>query len=137
MLDPRGYPSGQQSDSLGARCPRTIARSTLSDAQVEHMGTLTLEAKPREATHWSTRAMAARCGLSQSAVSRIWRAFGPPRHRTEALKLSKDPLFVEKVRDIVGLYLHPPDRALVLSPTRSRKFRPSGGLAPSSSAVRT
>jgi len=94
--------------------PRPGAPRRISDAQVEHMVTLTLEAKPREATHWSTRAMAARCGLSQSTVSRIWRAFGLQPHRTEAFKLSKDPLFVEKVRDIVGLYLHPPDRALVL-----------------------
>src|SRR5207245_4787849 len=76
--------------------------------------TLPREATPREATHWSRRAMATRCGLSQSTVSRIWRAFGLQPHRTEAFKLSKDPLFVEKVRDIVGLYLNPPDKALVL-----------------------
>ena len=94
--------------------PRPGAPRRISDAQVEQMVTLTLEAKPREATHWSTRAMAARCRLSQSTVSRIWRAFGLQPHRTEAFKLSKDPLFVEKVRDIVGLYLDPPDRALVL-----------------------
>jgi len=81
---------------------------------VEQMVTLTLEAKPRDATHWSTRGMAARCGLSQSTVSRIWRAFGLQPHRAESFKLSRDPLFVEKVRDIVGLYLDPPDRALVL-----------------------
>ena len=84
--------------------PRPGAPRRISDAQVEQLVTLTLEAKPRDATHWSTRAMAARCGLSQSTVSRIWRAFGLPPHRTEAFKLSKDPLFVEKVRDIVGLY---------------------------------
>jgi len=83
--------------------PRPGAPRRISDAQVEQMVTLTLEAKPREATHWSTRAMAARCRLSQSTVSRIWRAFGLQPHRTEAFKLSKDPLFVEKVRDIVGL----------------------------------
>jgi transposase len=94
--------------------PRPGAPRRISDAHVEQMVTLTLEAKPREATHWSTRAMAARCGLSQSTVSRIWRAFGLQPHRTEAFKLSKDPLFVEKVRDIVGLYMDPPDRALVL-----------------------
>ena len=94
--------------------PRPGAPRRISDAQVEQMVTLTLEATPREATHWSTRAMATRCGLSQSTVSRIWRAFGLQPHRTEAFKLSKDPLFVEKVRDIVGLYLNPPDRALVL-----------------------
>src|SRR5438445_3874855 len=78
------------------------------------MVTLTLEGKPRAATHWSTRAMAARCGLSQSTVSRVWRAFGLQPHRTETFKLSKDPLFVEKVRDIVGLYLNPPEKAVVL-----------------------
>jgi transposase len=94
--------------------PRPGAPRRITDAAVEHVVTLTLEAKPRDATHWSTRAMAGRCGLSQSTVSRIWRAFGLQPHRTEAFKLSKDPLFVEKVRDIVGLYLDPPDRALVL-----------------------
>jgi transposase len=94
--------------------PRPGAPRRISDAQVEQMVTLTLEATPCEATHLSTRAMATRCGLSQSTVSRIWRAFGLQPHRTEAFKLSKDPLFVEKVRDIVGLYLNPPDRALVL-----------------------
>ena len=94
--------------------PRPGTPRRITDAAVEQVVTLTLEAKPREATHWSTRAMAARCGLSQSTVSRIWRAFGLQPHRTEAFKLSKDPLFVEKVRDIVGLYLDPPDRALVL-----------------------
>jgi transposase len=94
--------------------PRPGAPRRITDAAVEHVVTLTLEAKPRDASHWSTRAMAARCRLSQSTVSRIWRAFGLQPHRTEAFKLSKDPLFVEKVRDIVGLYLDPPDRALVL-----------------------
>jgi transposase len=76
--------------------------------------TLTLETTPRDATHWSTRSLARRCGMSQSAVSRIWRAFALQPHRSETFKLSRDPLFVEKVRDIVGLYLNPPDRALVL-----------------------
>ena len=94
--------------------PRPGTPRRISDAQVEQMVTLTLEAKPRDATQWSTRAMAARCGLSQSTVSRIWRAFGLQPHRAESFKLSRDPLFVEKVRDIVGLYLDPPDRALVL-----------------------
>ncbi len=94
--------------------PRPGAPRTITDARVERVVTLTLESTPRDATHWSTRAMAARCGLSQSAVSRIWRAFALQPHRTEKFKLSKDPLFIDKVRDIVGLYLHPPDRALVL-----------------------
>ena len=94
--------------------PRPGAPRTVSDAHVEDVVTLTLETKPRDATHWSTRAMAARCGLSQTTVSRIWRAFGLQPHRTDSFKLSPDPLFVEKVRDIVGLYLDPPERALVL-----------------------
>jgi transposase len=94
--------------------PRPGAPRTITDAKVDRVVTLTLESTPRDATHWSTRAMAARCGLSQSAVSRIWRAFGLQPHRTETFKLSKDPLFIDKVRDIVGLYLNPPERALVL-----------------------
>ena len=83
--------------------PRPGAPRTVSDAHVEDVVTLTLETKPRDATHWSTRAMAARCGLSQSTVSRLSRAFCLQPHRTETFKLSKDPLFIEKVRDIVGL----------------------------------
>ncbi len=94
--------------------PRPGAPRRISDAAVERVLTLTLETHPRDATHWSTRAMARRCGLSQSAVSRIWRAFALQPHRAETFQLSKDPLFIEKVRDIVGLYLHPPDKALVL-----------------------
>src|SRR6202049_419128 len=94
--------------------PRPGAPREISDAAVERVLTLTLESTPRNATHWSTRLMARRCGMSQSAVSRIWRAFALQPHRSETFKLSRDPLFVEKVRDIVGLYLNPPDRALVL-----------------------
>ena len=94
--------------------PRPGAPRTIPDAQVERVVTLTLEATPRDATHWRTRALAARCGLSQRTVSRIWRAFGLPPHRTETFKLSRDPLFIAKVRDIVGRYLNPPDHALVL-----------------------
>lgn len=78
------------------------------------MLTITLEEKPADATHWSTRSMARRTGLSQSAISRIWRAFALQPHRSESFKLSSDPLFIEKVRDIVGLYLNPPERAVVL-----------------------
>ena len=94
--------------------PRPGAPRTVTDAAVERVVRLTLETTPQDATHWSTRAMAKRCGLSQSAVSRIWRAFALRPHRVETFKLSKDPLFIEKVRDIVGLYLDPPDKALVL-----------------------
>src|SRR5712691_3845129 len=94
--------------------PRPGAPRRIGDADVERVLTLTLESAPRDATHWSTRAMAQRAGLTQSAVSRIWRAFALAPHRVEHFQLSKDPLFIEKVRDIVGLYLAPPQRALVL-----------------------
>ena len=80
-------------------------------AQIVHK---TTREKPEAATHWSTRSMAKASGLSRSTVNRIWRAFALQPHRVETFKLSKDPLFIEKVRDIVGLYLNPPDRALVL-----------------------
>jgi transcriptional regulator with XRE-family HTH domain len=88
------------------------------DEQVEAVITRTLETTPVGATHWSTRALASELGLSQSAVSRIWRAFGLQPHRQDAWKLSRDPLFVDKVRDVVGLYLDPPERAVVLSSPR-------------------
>lgn len=94
--------------------PRPGAPRKITDAHVERVITMTLESTPRDATHWSTRSMAKACGLSQTAVSRIWRAFVLQPHRSETFKLSKDPLFIEKVRDIVGLYLNPPDKALVL-----------------------
>src|SRR6202051_3547058 len=94
--------------------PRPGAPRQGGDAQIARVVRMTLERAPADATHWSTRAMAKRCGLSQSMVSRIWRAFALQPHRVEGFKLSKDPLFIEKVRDIVCLYLNPPDRALVL-----------------------
>ena len=94
--------------------PRPGAPRTITDAHVEAVITKTLESRPRDATHWSTRSMAEAVGMSQSAISRIWRAFALQPHRTESFKLSKDPLFIEKVRDIVGLYLAPPERAVVL-----------------------
>ena len=94
--------------------PRPGAPRKITDADVERVVIVTLESMPRDATHWSTRSLARNCGLSQSAVSRIWRAFALQPHRAETFKLSKDPLFIEKVRDIVGLYLDPPDKALVL-----------------------
>lgn len=94
--------------------PRPGAPRMISDASVERVVTLTLESKPKDATHWSTRSMAKRAGLSQSAIVRIWRAFGLQPHRVDTFKLSTDPLFVEKVRDIVGLYMDPPEKALVL-----------------------
>jgi transposase len=94
--------------------PRPGAKRTITDDKVERVIIKTLEEKPREATHWSTRSMAKATGMSQTAISRIWRAFGLQPHRAESFKLSTDPLFVEKVRDIVGLYLDPPERAMVL-----------------------
>ena len=94
--------------------PRSGRPRMIDDADVERVIALTLEATPKDATHWSTRSMARRFGLSHNTVSRIWRAFALQPHRTETFKLSADPLFIEKVRDIVGLYLNPPDRALVL-----------------------
>ena len=94
--------------------PRPGAPRSISDKQVEAVVTKTLESMPANSTHWSTRLMAKRAGLSQTAVVRIWHAFGLQPHRLEKFKLSKDPQFVEKVRDIVGLYMNPPDRAIVL-----------------------
>src|SRR5688572_12894158 len=94
--------------------PRAGAPRTVSDAKVERVVTMTLESMPREATQWSTRSMALASGLGRSTIGRIWRAFGLQPHRTRHFKLSPDPQFIEKVRDIVGLYLNPPDRAVVL-----------------------
>jgi transposase len=94
--------------------PRPGRPRTVSDEQVEAVITRTLETAPADATHWSTRSLAAELGLSQSAVSRIWRAFGLAPHRQDSWKLSRDPQFIDKVRDVVGLYLDPPERAVVL-----------------------
>jgi transposase len=94
--------------------PRPGQPRTITDAKVDEVITKTLEAAPRDATHWSTRSMAAEVGLTQSAVHRIWKAFGLQPHRSETFKLSRDPQFVAKVRDVVGLYLNPPERAVVL-----------------------
>jgi transposase len=94
--------------------PRPGRPRTITDAQVEEVIVKTLETTPKDATHWSTRAMAKEAGLTQTAVSRIWRAFGLQPHRQQTWKLSKDPQFIDKVRDVVGLYLNPPERAVVL-----------------------
>jgi len=94
--------------------PRPGMPRKITDEDVERVVTLTLESTPRNATHWSTRSMAKATGMSQSAISRIWRAFALQPHRTETFKLSSDAFFIEKVRDIVGLYLNPPDKAVVL-----------------------
>lgn len=94
--------------------PKPGVPRTITDAMVEAVIVQTLETTPRDATHWSSRGMAKASGLSTSSVQRIWRAFGLQPHRTETFKLSTDPLFIDKVRDVVGLYLNPPERAVVL-----------------------
>ena len=94
--------------------PRPGAPRKVSDAEVERIVIQTLESTPRGETHWSTRGMAKATGLSRMTISRIWQAFGLQPHRTDSFKLSPDPLLIEKVRDIVGLYMNPPDHALVL-----------------------
>lgn len=100
-------------DGLGDES-RPGAPRRITDTQVEEAVTRTLESAPPGATHWSTRSLAKQMGLSQRAVVRIWHAFGLQPHRIETFKLSTDPFFVEKVRDIVGLYVNPPQHALVL-----------------------
>src|SRR5947207_2259550 len=94
--------------------PRPGRPRTITDAQVEELVIRTPESTPKDATHWSTRSLAAQVGLTQSAVSRIWRAFGLQPHRQQTWQLSRDGQFVAKVRDVVGLYLDPPERAVVL-----------------------
>jgi transposase len=94
--------------------PRPGAPRKVSDAQIEQAVIKTLESTPRGETHWSTRGLAKATGLSRMTISRIWHAFGLQPHRSDTFKLSPDPLLIEKVRDIVGLYMNPPDHALVL-----------------------
>ncbi len=94
--------------------PRPGRPRSITDGDVERVIVKTLEESPQDATHWSTRSMARQTGMSQTAVCRIWQAFGLKPHQIESFKLSPDPQFIDKVRDIVGLYLNPPDAALVL-----------------------
>jgi transposase len=94
--------------------PRPGAPRTIDDARIEELIAITLNSLPSDATHWSTRSLAKKLGLSQTTVGKVWRAFGLQPHRTETFKLSTDPLFIDKVRDIVGLYLNPPVKAMVL-----------------------
>jgi transposase len=94
--------------------PRPGVPRSITDTQVEQVITKTLEETPADATHWSTRSMARATGMSQTAVSRIWRAFGLKPHLVQTWKLSSDPQFIDKVRDICGLYLNPPEAAVVL-----------------------
>src|SRR5213596_1428753 len=94
--------------------PRPGKPRSISDGDVERVIVKTLEEQPANATHWSTRSMATATGMSQTAISRIWRAFALKPHQLETFKLSPDPQFIDKVRDIVGLYLNPPKAAVVL-----------------------
>jgi transposase len=110
--------------------PRPGRPRTVSDEQVEAVITRTLETTPTDATHWSTRSLADALGMSQSAVSRIWRAFGLAPHKQDSWKLSKDPLFVDKVRDVVGLYLNPPERAMVLCVDEKTQIQALNRTAP-------
>jgi transposase len=110
--------------------PRPGAPRRVTDAQVTQVIIDTLEQAPPDATHWSTRSLAKERELSHSTIGRIWRAFGLQPHRSETFKLSRDPLFVEKVRDIVGLYLAPPDRALVLSVDEKSQIQALDRTAP-------
>ena len=113
--------------------PRPGAPRSITDAEVDRVVALTLETAPPKATHWSTRLLAEAAGMSQTAVSRIWRAFALTPHRTETFKLSRDPQFVEKGRDVVGLYLKPPDRALVLcvdEKTQTQAREPTAPVVP-------
>jgi transposase len=95
--------------------PRSGPKRTISDQKVEEVLTRTMEGPPENRTHWSRRAMAKEMGIGQDSIGRIWRTFGVKPHVVNGFKLSKDPMFAEKVRDIVGLYLNPPDKALVFS----------------------
>jgi transposase len=110
--------------------PRPGRPRTVSDAEIEKLITETLEKAPKTDTHWSTRSMATHLGMSQSTVSRVWRAFGLAPHKTETWKLSKDPQFTDKVRDVVGLYLDPPERALVLCVDEKTQIQALNRTAP-------
>jgi transposase len=105
--------------------PRPGAARTVTDDHVEQVIIRTLETTPRGATHWSTRDMARAVGLSRMAIHRIWHTFGLQPHRSETFKLSTDPLLIEKIRDIVGLYLNPPRMRRSSASMKSRRFRPS------------
>ncbi len=113
--------------------PRPGRPATITTEQVEEVLVATLESTPENATHWTRSSMAKRSGLSKSTIGRIWRTFELKPHRTDTFKLSNDPLFVEKVYDVVGLYLDPPEGAVVYcvdeksqvspAPTRSCPYR--------------
>jgi transposase len=110
--------------------PRPGRPRTITDEQVERVVITTLETKPKNATHWSTRSMAKEAGVTADAVMRIWHAFGLQPHRQETWKLSKDPQFIEKVHDICGLYLNPPERAVVLAVDEKSQIQALDRTAP-------
>jgi len=110
--------------------PRPGRPRTITDEQVERVVITTLESKPKDATHWSTRSMAKEVGVTADAVMRIWHAFGLQPHRQETWKLSKDPQFIEKVHDICGLYLNPPERAVVLAVDEKSQIQALDRTAP-------
>ena len=110
--------------------PRPGRPRVVGDERIEELIVATLETAPKDATHWSTRSMAEHLGLSQSMVSRVWRALGLAPHKQDSWKLSKDPLFVAKVRDVVGLYLDPPERALVLCVDEKAQIQALNRTAP-------
>ena len=113
--------------------PRSGAPRTIDDARIEAVIVRTLESCPENATHWSSRGMAKASGLSVSTVQRIWRAFGLQPHRMETFKLSTDPNFVAKVRDVVGLYVSPPEHAIVLC-VDEKSPNPGAGPQPADAA---
>ena len=110
--------------------PRPGRPRTITDEQVETVVIKTLESSPRDATHWSTRSMARATGLAPDSVMRIWHAFGLQPHRQETWKLSQDPQLVEKVHDICGLYLNPPERAVVLAVDEKSQIQALDRTAP-------
>src|SRR4029078_2878910 len=109
----RGGVAGSRLGGLADE-PRPGAPRMITDTQVEEVIVATLERQPKDATHWSRASMAAQTGLSKSTVGRIWKAFGLKPHQVDTFKFSSDPQFIDKVRDVVGLYLDPPEKALVL-----------------------
>jgi transposase len=111
--------------------PRPGGPRTVTDEQVESVVVATLERAPKDATHWSRASMAAETGLSKSTVGRIWKAFGLKPHQIDTFKLSNDPQFIDKVRDVVGVYLDPPERALVLGVDEKRQIQALDRTAPS------
>jgi len=107
--------------------PRSGRKPTITAEQVEDVVVATLEATPEHATHWSRKKMAERSGLSKSTIGRIWKGFGLKPHLTDGFKLSNDPFFVDKVYDVVGLYLNPPEAAVVLSVDEKSQVQALGG----------